>query len=113
MMSGTLQSRGHAPRSVVLAHALLSVVLMASGCKERDLRGKETKSTDGKTYLVVDDDCGSPVYLDGSRWPHATHVAGEVSPGQHEIACGAGARGSGAWFRVKPGTTFHFDYWGP
>jgi hypothetical protein len=69
-------------------------------------------SRDGKTYLVVDDPnasaCRQPL-LDGRKWLHPVREPGSVSPGIHVIECG-GAR---IEFEVRPGTTFHFDYWGP
>lgn len=105
-------------RNTLVMLTLLALAALATGCGksqgERELRGTATISKDGKTYLSVDDDCGSPstpIFLDGERWPHALHVAGPVSPGQHDLACGS--PGSGIRFEVKPSTTFRFNYWGP
>jgi hypothetical protein len=81
---------------------VLSVGLLVGGCKKHPLRGTETASVDGKTYLVIDDDCGSPVFVDGKRWPQGIHVAGMLSPGLHELACGSAIRGDGLWLEVKP-----------
>jgi hypothetical protein len=87
------------------------IVLSALGCTDRDLRGYSERSQDGRTYLVVDDDNGGgcgPILVDGKQWPHALHTAGPIGPGEHVIECG-GEIG----FKIKRGTTFHFDYWGP
>jgi hypothetical protein len=90
------------------------IVLLLSipGCKTRDLRGAYESSPDGKTYLVIDDDVNggecSPILVDGRPWRLPKHAAGAIAPGRHVIECG-GKIG----FQIKPGTTFHFDYWGP
>ena len=93
----------------------LSVVL-ATGCSHGELRGKSVPSADGRTYLVIDDDngghCGA-MMIDGRRWSHATHSPGPVEPGVHYIKCGADSLDRGIGFEIRPGTTFHFDYWGP
>ena len=85
----------------------------ASGCAQGELRGKSIPSPDGKTYLVVEDDnggqCGS-IKVDGLVWSTALHKPGPITPGMHEISCGDD---SGIGFKVQPGMTFHFDYWGP
>ena len=79
---------------------------------ESSLRGRSLPSVDGKTYLVVDDDNGGEacktMKVDGKPWRHPLHHKGEIAPGVHTIRCGGDVR-----FKVKPGTTFHFDYWGP
>jgi hypothetical protein len=66
-------------------------------------------STDGKTYLVVDGDNGGacgPILVDGKQWPSPLHVAGAIEPGLHTIECGDKIK-----FKIKAGTTFHFDDW--
>ncbi len=77
------------------------------------LRGHSLPSADGRTYLVVDDnnggECG-PILVDGEDWPAKLHEAGLIAPGVHAISCGDQA---GISFEIQPGTTFHFDYWGP
>jgi hypothetical protein len=100
---------------------LYAVVFLAFtlACADRELRGRSVRSSDGQTYLVVADDgvCGGAIVVDGQEWPHGINVAGPISPGKHRIDCGASStgegRGSGIEFVVQPGTTFHFDYWGP
>jgi hypothetical protein len=96
-------------RLLVLAGA--AVLLLA--CSDRELRGKSVASKDGKTYLVVDDDNGGacgPILVDRKQWSANIHEPSEVSPGVHEISCGAG---DGIKFQIRAGTTFHFNYWGP
>jgi hypothetical protein len=94
--------------------SVVTLVVTFGGCSKGDLRGKSVRSPDAKTYLVVDHDnggaCGS-IMIDGREWPHAIHSAGEIAPGLHKIACGD--PNYFIEFEVKPGTTFHFDYWGP
>jgi hypothetical protein len=85
--------------------------IMMTACQECELRGCIVPSTDGQTYLVVDDDNGGacgPIEVDGKPWKHPIHAAGLINPGTHTIACG-GEIG----FEIRKGTTFHFDYWGP
>jgi hypothetical protein len=107
-----MRSRG---RRAVCFPAKLALFLVAVvgviGCQDRELRGYSDRSPDGRTYLVVDDDNGGgcgPILLDGKPWPHAIHSAGPVEPGRHVIACGGDIS-----FSIEPGTTYHFDYWGP
>ena len=89
------------------------LVVSAGGCAKRTLRGKAVHSRDGKTYLIVDDDnsglCG-PIEIDNRQWSHPLHAAGEIAAGLHRISCG---HATVIEFSVDPGTTFHFDYWGP
>ena len=90
------------------------VVVLASACSDGNLRGKSVESTDGKTYLVVDDDNGGGcglIVVDGKQWHARIHEPSEISPGVHKISCGVNDDGVG--FAVEAGTTFHFDYWGP
>jgi hypothetical protein len=76
-----------------------------------ELRGRYKASSDGKTYLVIEDDNGGkcgPLLVDKKEWPHGLHNKGEVEPGEHNIECGT-------WIGVivQEGTTYFFDYWGP
>lgn len=80
-------------------------------CDDGILRGKEIYSTDGKTYLVIQDDNGGqcgPILVNGSVWNFKIGEAGEIHPGIHSIECGGEIE-----FEIRAGTTFHFDYWGP
>jgi hypothetical protein len=94
---------------------VMCILLVANiaGCAKRELRGKSVHSSDGKTYLVIDDDnrgvCG-PIEIDDQEWPHPIHEAGEVKAGLHYISCGHATK---IEFKIEPGSTFHFDYWGP
>lgn len=96
------------------ALAIALIILGANmACSNRNLRGHQVPSSDGLTYLVVDDDnggkCGE-IRLDGDRWKAPLHQPGEISPGEHRLSCG---EGPGVAFEVREGATFHFDYWGP
>ncbi len=87
----------------------LAFLLMA--CFDGLLRGREVKSKDQKTYLVIEDDNGGgcgPIYIDGAIWKHEINEKGEITPGLHNITCGGTIE-----FRIKEGTIFYFDYWGP
>jgi hypothetical protein len=100
------------PRAALLV--LLVLLFGVTACGKRDLRGRSVRSSDGKTYLVVDDNnggvCGG-ILVDRRAWPHPLHVAGELSPGVHQIACGN--PDYFIEFAIEAGTTFQFDYWGP
>ena len=92
---------------------LLFVLLVAVtvGCSGRGLRGWAESSSDGRTYLVIDDDNGGacgPITVDGQQWPHAIKRRGEIKPGRHVIRCGTEIE-----FDIAASTVFHFDYWGP
>ena len=94
---------------------ILCLILGANiaGCAKRKLRGKSVHSSDGKTYLVIDDDnsgvCG-PIEIDNLEWVYPVHKAGEIKPGVHHISCG---HATNIEFEIEAGSTFHFDYWGP
>lgn len=80
-------------------------------CGDGILRGREVKSTDSKTYLVVEDDNGGgcgPILVDGQIWEYEIGEAGEIDPGVHTITCG-----SSIGFEISEGVVFYFDYWGP
>ncbi|MEO6050040.1 MAG: hypothetical protein ABIP78_01745 [Pyrinomonadaceae bacterium] len=83
----------------------------------RDLRGWQADSPDGKTYFVLDDSNGKncpPIFIDGREWPVEIGAIKEIKPGIHQITCGSDADLSqGIEFEVQEGTTYHFDYWGP
>ena len=101
--------------AITLISASLLLTTFA-GCENRDLRGKWVRSSDGKTYLVVDHDNGGacgPMIVDGREWPHAIHSPGQIEAGIHKISCGDLGPNYFIEFEIKPGTTFYFDYWGP
>jgi hypothetical protein len=87
----------------------LAIVLV--GCQVGNLRGREIPSSDGQTYLVIEDNNGGqcgPILVDGKKWPYPLHVAGPISPGLHKVECGTQVE-----IEVQSGSSFHFDYWGP
>ena len=93
---------------------LLALPLLLAGCSDGDLRGKSVPSTDGGTYLAIDDDNGGgcgPLMVDGRDWTTPLHVSGKIEPGTHVIQCGP--NDPGIQVDVKAGTSYHFDYWGP
>jgi hypothetical protein len=90
---------------------LIMCALLAAniaGCAKRQLRGKSVHSSDGKTYLVIDDDnsgvCGT-IEIDDLKWAYPLHKAG-----LHHISCG---HATNIEFKIDAGSTFHFDYCGP
>ena len=88
-------------------------ITISVGCSDGELRGKSVPSTDGGTYLVIDDDNGGecgPMIVDGREWKHEIHSPGPIEAGAHQVSCGEGGE---TGFTIRPGTTFHFDYWGP
>jgi hypothetical protein len=96
-----------------IAYVLLLAVAftIVTACGEGNLRGRWEKSTDGKTYLAVVDDNGGkcgPLLVDGKPWPYKIGEPGPISPGRHNIECGAGLA-----FEIPEGVVFRFDYWGP
>ena len=97
--------------SAAALSALLVAVISVAGCRDRDLRGYSEASHDAQSYLVVDDDngggCGT-ILVDKAPWPHPIHTPGPIAPGDHVIECGGEIA-----FSIKPGTIFHFEYWGP
>lgn len=102
---------GIIPKSAItLFYVLLS--LSATMCTyDGILRGREEKSQDGKTYLVIEDDnegaCDS-LLIDGHPLKYKIGEAIEISPGVHSIECGGKIE-----FRIREKTIFYFDYWGP
>jgi hypothetical protein len=89
------------------------IVALILSCSDREVRGKSVRSTDGNTYLVVEEPDGpacTTLYVDGQRWEHSLRTPGKISAGTHQIGCGDSAT---IGFEVQPGTTFHLDYWGP
>ena len=76
-----------------------------------ELRGRYMKSTDGDTFLVIEDNNGGkcgPIYVDKKIWPHNIGEQGKIAPGEHTVECGG-------WVKVfvKAGTIYSFNYWGP
>lgn len=102
-----------APWTALLCLGVSLLTISTYGCSGRDLRGWQEASTDGKTYLVIEDDNAGTckfILLDGAPFRHAVREKGEVSPGRHVLKCNH----SGEYeFKIRPGHTFHFDYWGP
>ena len=94
-----------------LALILGSLVLLGLACAHHELRGKSIKSSDRKTYLVVDEvENSEPLRVDGQAWPFPLHKPGPILPGVHKIQCG---NSGGIEFEIRQGHTFHFNYWGP
>lgn len=98
--------------ALVIAVAFLLVNITSSDADATyEFRGHYKPSTDGKTYLVIEHDngggCGS-LSVDGNRWPHRIHEAGEVMPGTRTIQCGGEID-----IEIKPGNIYYFNYWGP
>ena len=90
--------------------ALLALLVGVAACSQIT-RGRVSKSTDGGTYLAVDELDGpacTAVYVDGRLWPHPVGTPARIEPGEHEIKCFAPIR-----FSIEPGTVFRFWYWGP
>jgi len=103
---------------------LLAVVLCGifgaawwlSQSKNRTLRGSFAASSDGKTYLSIDDDNGgscTPFFVDGAIWTPKVGEAGPIAPGPHHISCGENVAENAIAFEVPDKTIFNFDYWGP
>ena len=92
---------------------LLFLFLGGVGCFREDLRGDSTRSPDGKTYLIIEDDNGGqcgPMKVDDRVWLHAINEPGPIAPGVHQVACGDSGT---VQIQVREGMTYHFDYWGP
>ncbi len=91
---------------------LLSTAMLATACAKRDLRGWWKPSSDGKTYLVLDDGNGLKkgqfCSLDNAVWPYGVGERGEIKPGGHEMGCP-----ENVGFTVSAGVEYHFDHWGP
>ncbi len=89
----------------------IACTVFVIGCSKTDLRGSFKRSSDGQTYLVVDDDNGGhcgPIKVDGTNWPHRIGEPGEIEPGHHIISCGGDID-----FNIPRGVTYRFNYWGP
>ncbi len=100
------------PAILVLLFLVLGTSFYFYSCRNRDLRGWWKYTSDGKTYLVIEDSDGAPVdnscTLDGKPWPYETGQRGEIEPGVHELRCPMNVG-----FKVPAGVEYHFDYWGP
>jgi hypothetical protein len=91
--------------------SIFLLCLFCLGCGDYNLRGKFSKSADGKTYLAVIDDNGGhcgPLTVDGKKWEKPINRPREIVPGRHVIKCG-GQIG----FDVPAGVVYKFGYWGP
>jgi len=112
-MDDPLRERGVGNFRAGLVICVVAVVVTSLACSEHELRGKWTRSADGKTYLVIDDDnggaCGS-IFVDDVEWPRPLETPRPIAPGGHEIRCGDSG---GIHFEVPAGTTFYFNDWGP
>ena len=88
-----------------------SSIVLISACN-RNLRGWWRPTSDGKTYLVVEDVDGlrkeKSCTLDGAPWTYRLGEKGEIRPGDHELACPARIG-----FKVPERVEYHFDHWGP
>lgn len=94
---------------ILLLAGCVSIFLL-SGCNDES-HGQSVPSSDGGTYLVVDDNNGGncgPILVDGREWLQPLHTPGSIAPGAHSIECGGAIE-----FEIEPGTTFYFDNWGP
>jgi hypothetical protein len=107
------------PRRTVLvtglAVALIALIYFVfATTSNSDLRGTWTKSTDGKTYLIIGDDNGwpgslGPILIDGVAWVYPVGRPGPIQPGRHTIGC----CGAEIGFEIRPGVAYTFNYWGP
>ena len=98
----------------VLFSSCIAMSVLCAGC-DGDLRGSSAPSTDGASYLVVDDDNGGrcgPILVDGRRWPHRIGERGRITAGQHRIACCV-ASDQDMVVEIAEGRVYTFDYWGP
>ena len=93
---------------------LVLFAALLGGCFNRDLRGSWSRSSDGGTYLAIDERNGPGCHnlrVDEEPWPHGIGVPGPVEPGFRSIDCGRTGYGMGV--EVREGTTYRFNYWGP
>ena len=99
-------------RSILRVALLALVSIFISACAKHDLRGWWKASSDGKTYLVLEDAGGVKkgqfCSLDGEVWPYAVGESGEIRPGTHTIGCP-----NEVGFKADPAVEYHFNYWGP
>ncbi|HEU5181450.1 MAG TPA: hypothetical protein VFW45_11700 [Candidatus Polarisedimenticolia bacterium] len=106
--AGPSAGRGGAFRRILWLALTLATLY---GCDDRELRGRVEASSDGGTYLVIEDGNGGacgPLRVDGKLWPHTLYETGAIAPGRHEVECGTRIA-----IEIEKGTTFHVDYWGP
>lgn len=102
----------------VIGNSIIAIlfVLRLVSCGGSDLRGKWSKSRDGKTYMVVDRLQGfggcERIWVDGKAWPYREGSVGGISPGNHTIACNEESGGDIS-FTIPSGVIYHFNYWGP
>jgi len=105
-------TRSVSRRTAFLILAALCGTLYFIPWVHHDLRGTYSASRDGKTYLTIDEECGSfdePIRLDGAVWRYPIGHAGGVEPGSHTIrACG-----EEIGFQIPAGVVYRFNYWGP
>ena len=93
--------------SFLLGVALLTV--LSCSADTSPLRGEEEQSSDGLTYLVIEEGNGcETILVDGLEWSHDLKELGQIEAGIHTIDCNGKIE-----FEIKEGTVFRFDYWGP
>lgn len=98
-------------RDRVMVGLIAMTTVVALACVSRSTRGWWEHSSDGKTWLVIEDDNRTAcrqIEIDGKPWPYAVHQRGSIEPGVHTMRCGVEIK-----FEIRAGTVFHFDYWGP
>ncbi|MGB4072500.1 hypothetical protein [Pseudomonas sp.] len=96
---------------VIIVAIVAESILSLDPDSTYELRGRYKESSDGETYLVIEDDNGGqcgPLLVDEKEWSHGLNKKGRVAPGEHSIKCGAGMD-----VIIKEGATYYFDYWGP
>ncbi|MBU3823238.1 MAG: hypothetical protein H9917_00215 [Candidatus Oceanisphaera merdipullorum] len=100
---------------LIVIFILIAVVVGNNLIRDPDvmyeLRGRYKTSSDGQTYLVIEDDNGGKcglLLVDKIEWSHGINNKGKVEPGVHDIECGTGFA-----VNVREGTTYYLNYWGP
>ena len=94
-----------------IAASLVALCVAALSACSGELRGTQTPTPDGKTYLIfeqLDGPACTTVYVNGRIWPHPVGVAGKIEPGETAIKCWGEHR-----VTIRAGHTFRFNYWGP